>query len=187
MGKTVWFKLRGNGQRCASSTAGSTFDTVVAIYDTANTPTEANRMACDDNGVAGSKSRRRSRPDVRGNIYMVQVGGKIAATCPSARTSARRSATLTVTAEAIRARTTTIRAAPLALPTGVPLGADNFGATPGRASGRPATARPTRRRSGSSGRRPTPGTRHVRCERLAGRNPVMRVLRASDGAVARLQ
>ena len=42
--------------RCASSTAGSTFDTVVAIYDTANTPTEANRMACDDNGGAGRKS-----------------------------------------------------------------------------------------------------------------------------------
>lgn len=130
MGRTVWFRLRGNGHTLRVSTEGSAFDTVVAIYDTANTPTEGNRVAChDDLSPTVRQSRASVANTVRGNTYLVQVGAKIQPSCTLVADSCATAGAVTVTAEGSPRPANDDRADALALAVGAPVSVDSAGAT----------------------------------------------------------
>ena len=85
--------VQGARQRpCAAAQhrRARTFDTVVAIYDTANTPTETNRMACNDN-AGGSSSRRPRQAPTRPRQHVPGTGRRLRPwpTAASAWTPAR--------------------------------------------------------------------------------------------------
>jgi hypothetical protein len=129
MGRTVWFRLRGNGHALTVSTEGSQIDTVAAIYDTANTPTEGNRAACNDNAI-GNQSRVTVPATVRGNTYLVQVGAKVQPSCNLVPVeSCATSGMITVAAEGSPRPGNDDQAKPEAIGTGVPVTVDNTGAT----------------------------------------------------------
>ena len=141
MGRTVWFRLRGNGHALQVSTAGSSVDTVVAIY-ASPTPADGNRVACnDDVGGGDNKSRATASATVRGNTYLVQVGSKIQPACSLPADSCANGGSLKVTAEGIPRPGNDDRGAAAALATGVPATADNTGGTsePGETLGCGAT------------------------------------------------
>ena len=141
MGRTVWFRLRGNGHALQVSTAGSSVDTVVAIY-ASPTPADGNRVACnDDVGGGDNKSRATASATVRGNTYLVQVGSKIQPACSLPADSCANGGSLKVTAEGIPRPGNDDRGAAAPLATGVPATADNTGGTsePGETLGCGAT------------------------------------------------
>ena len=130
MGRTVWFRLRGNGHALTLNTNGSTIDTVAAIYDTANTPTDGNRVACDDDGGETNKSLVTVPSTVRGNTYLVQVGAKVQPGCNlDPVESCASHGSITVTANGSPRPANDDRAAPQAIATGTPVTVDNSGAT----------------------------------------------------------
>ena len=67
MGATLWYRVPGNGAQLRLSTAGSDFDTVLAVYGT-------DEFYCDDDGGSDVDSliQFTSRPGV---TYWVQLGG----------------------------------------------------------------------------------------------------------------
>jgi Putative metal-binding motif len=67
MGKTVWYSFIGDGGPVVVTTAGSNFDTVIAVYR----PTL--QAVCDDD--SGSTLSRLTFDTVDGTEYLVQVGG----------------------------------------------------------------------------------------------------------------
>jgi len=131
MGHTVWFRLRGNGHQLRVSTEGSSFDTVAAVYDSASTPTDGNRIACsDDVSASDNKSLAVVASTVRGNSYLVQVGARVnPQSCTLAADSCSSFGTLVVTADGSPRPANDDRANAQALPTGAPLTVDDTGAT----------------------------------------------------------
>lgn len=73
-GHTLWYSFTGTGTDVTVDTAGSDFDTVVAVYDDALA-----LVACNDDitfdPVGGSFQGALSIPTVAGATYYVQVGG----------------------------------------------------------------------------------------------------------------
>jgi hypothetical protein len=181
MGRTVWFRVRGNGHSVTVSTGGSTIDTVAAIYDTANTPTESNRAACNDNAI-GNQSRVTVPATVRGNTYLVQVGAKVQPACNLVPVeSCATSGTITVAAQGDPRPANDDRADPQAIATGVPVSVDNTGAT--TEPGEPASCNgaPYAATIWFSWIAPDPGTPSFDAS-AAFTDTVMAIYRKSDGA-----
>ncbi|MBN1804009.1 MAG: hypothetical protein JW837_02040 [Sedimentisphaerales bacterium] len=64
------------------STAGSSFDTVLAVYNGCNaTPNQGNLINCNDDGPDGRQAQV-SFPAIAANQYLIEVGGYNAATGP---------------------------------------------------------------------------------------------------------
>ena len=75
MTRTAWWEFTGTGQPITLSTSESTFDTVLAVYDTpTGIPIAGNREGCNDDAV-GSTSALTFDSD-RGKTYLVQVGSR---------------------------------------------------------------------------------------------------------------
>jgi Putative metal-binding motif len=93
MDRTAWWTFTGAGQPVTLSTAGSTFDTVLAVYDAGESGIPFGRTACSDNSGDGTTSEL-TFTAARGRPYLVQVGGylsaygqiKLTATVPSGAT-----------------------------------------------------------------------------------------------------
>jgi hypothetical protein len=73
MAFTGWWQIFGTGQVITVNTAGSNYDTVIAVYRTAGAPSALNFEACNDNDGAAQTSRVQF-PSVRGSRYLVQIG-----------------------------------------------------------------------------------------------------------------
>ena len=73
--KTAWWKIVGTGQPITLSTAGSVFNTVLAVYDTNGGAPGANRVACNDDN-SGAQTSRATFASVRGKVFDIQVGTK---------------------------------------------------------------------------------------------------------------
>jgi hypothetical protein len=77
MTRTAWWRIIGTGQPITLDTAGSTFNTVVAVYaNNGGAPAPGNRRICNDNvddGIFPTTSRA-TFASVRGTSYLVQVG-----------------------------------------------------------------------------------------------------------------
>jgi hypothetical protein len=75
LGRTVWYRIRGTGSPITIDTAGSGFDTVVAVY----TGSSFTEVACDDDvffqGFPFSVQAKVTFDTVAGATYLVQVGG----------------------------------------------------------------------------------------------------------------
>lgn len=75
MGKTVWYSIEGTGDTVTLDTAGSDFDTVVAVYEADGDLTDP--LECVDDVADGSFTlQARVAWDTEpGTSYLVQVGG----------------------------------------------------------------------------------------------------------------
>jgi hypothetical protein len=77
VGHTVWFKVTGTGSEITIDTAGSDFDTVVAVYT--DPASAASAVACNDDVALEPVGRTLQSavtfPTVAGTTYYVQVGG----------------------------------------------------------------------------------------------------------------
>jgi hypothetical protein len=73
MMRTAWWKIAGTGKPITLSTAGSTFDTVLAVYD-GPAPLTGNRVTCNDDDGSGGVTSALTFNSVRGRSYLVQVG-----------------------------------------------------------------------------------------------------------------
>jgi Putative metal-binding motif len=180
MGRTVWFRLRGTGHTLTVSTAGSQINTVVAIYDTANTPTDGNRVDCDDDALA-PQSRASVDDTVRGNTYLVQVGEHVQDGCTIPPDNCASAGAITVRADGSPRPANDNRSAPQALGTGTPVTVDNRGATtePGERTSCGTT--PYAGTIWFAWTAPAPGTPSFSAS--AAFPTVATVYRASDGAV----
>ena len=190
VGRTVWFKLRGNGHTLRVSTTGSSFDTVASIYDTANTPTESNRVECNDNiSTTDNKSLVTATPTVRGNTYLVQVGARVQAGCTlMPMESCATTGMVTVTAEGTPRPANDDRSAAQAISTGVPATVDNTGATAEAGEQAGCGATPFAATIWFSWTAPDPGTPSFDASAVftgtaRPADTVMTVYRASDGVV----
>jgi len=74
-GATLWYVVTGNGGQIDLSTENSNFDTLLAVYDTATTPTISNGIGCSDDVSGSDVTSRLSFNSVSGLGYLVQVGG----------------------------------------------------------------------------------------------------------------
>ena len=76
--RTAWWTVTGTGTPLTLTTAGSTFDTVLAVYGAApgGIPAAFDRPACNDDVEAGSPTSKVTFTATRGRQYLVQVGGK---------------------------------------------------------------------------------------------------------------
>lgn len=76
MSHTAWWRIDGNGQPISLTTSGSSFDTVLAVYDPGLVlPAAANRIACNDDDAPATTSAV-TFPSVRSHSYLVQVGAR---------------------------------------------------------------------------------------------------------------
>lgn len=76
---TAWWVITGTGQQINVTTAGSEFNTTLAVYDhggPGGTPLAGNRKACDEDSGPGVLSAL-SFASVRGRQYLVQAGGTL--------------------------------------------------------------------------------------------------------------
>ncbi|MBI4493220.1 MAG: IPT/TIG domain-containing protein [Chloroflexi bacterium] len=74
IGKTVWYRLTpGTSGVLTASTAGSSFDTVLAVYSGASLAT-LGQLACDDQSGPGDTSRL-TLAVTAGQTYSLQLGG----------------------------------------------------------------------------------------------------------------
>ena len=113
---TAWWRIAGNGRTITLSTNGSTFDTVLAVYNQGTgAPANGNRIACNDDFDLGQTSQA-SFASQRGVSYLVQVGGSTG------------TGTVALTATSERAPNDD-RANAQPLVTGIPTTGDNHGAT----------------------------------------------------------
>ena len=73
-GHTLWYSFTGTGGEVTIDTAGSNFDTVVAVYDDG-----LNELACIDDiefdPIGGSFQASLTIDTVEGATYYVQAGG----------------------------------------------------------------------------------------------------------------
>ena len=69
MAKTAWFRFDGTGGKVQVSTAGSTFDTLLAVYNAGFTP------KCNDDAEGPKSTSRLAIDTVQGSPYYIQVGG----------------------------------------------------------------------------------------------------------------
>lgn len=75
--RTAWWSITGTGQPITISTLQSSFDTVVAVYQTPNVPDPGNRVACnDDEAPPATRTSKATFPSIRGQRYLVQVGSQ---------------------------------------------------------------------------------------------------------------
>ena len=76
LGASIWYTVTGTGGPITLSTRRSNFDSILAVYDADETPTEANHIACDDHGndLRDGESEL-VFPSEAGFDYLVQVGG----------------------------------------------------------------------------------------------------------------
>jgi putative metal-binding protein len=76
MDKTHWFRFVADGTRTTVSTAGSSFDTILAAYKTTGTPSFANDVdVCNDDASASDRTSKIAFNTQAGATYLVQVGG----------------------------------------------------------------------------------------------------------------
>ena len=74
---TAWWVFTGTGQQIGLTTAGSDFDTTLAVYDHGGgSPLDGNRKACAEAGGGGVLAAL-SFPSIRGRRYLIQVGGRL--------------------------------------------------------------------------------------------------------------
>ena len=69
---TVWYAVTGTGGRLRLDTAGSDFDTLVAVYT--GSPQELTELACR-NDLRTTRLASITWPSEPGEVYLVQVGG----------------------------------------------------------------------------------------------------------------
>jgi hypothetical protein len=112
--RTGWWRIAGTGQHFTVTTAGSNVNTAIAAYDTADTPTTANRIACND---GPSNAATIGFDTVRGHSYLIQAGSVL-----------NSFGVLVLDAEAPRPANDD-RGAPLALTAGATTGVDSTGAS----------------------------------------------------------
>jgi len=75
IGKTVWYRFVSASNVSATvTTAGSDFDTVLAVY-TGSSLGSLSKIACDDDGVASAGASQLTFVASGGTAYYVQVGG----------------------------------------------------------------------------------------------------------------
>jgi Putative metal-binding motif len=116
---TAWWVITGTGQQINLTTAGSTFNTTLAVYDpSGGDPLDGNRKACAEGGGGGVLAAL-TFPSFRGRRYLVQVGGALASNFGSIALSA---------ASPVRPPNDD-RAAAQVLTTGVPATVGNTGAS----------------------------------------------------------
>ncbi len=119
MTHTAWWRIAGTGRQIALSTRGSSFDTVLAVYDQGDAgPGVSNRLSCDDDS-GGLGTSATAFGSVRGRSYLVAVGGKELESASGA---------IVLTAAADRPANDD-RAAAQPLQTGLPATGDNVGAS----------------------------------------------------------
>jgi hypothetical protein len=70
-GHTRWYRIVGAGAAVTLDTAGSSFDTVLGIYDANG----LRPLACADDGKGGSPQASATLATANGKTYLVQVGG----------------------------------------------------------------------------------------------------------------
>lgn len=73
-GATLWYRVSGIGGQIDLSTEGSAIDTLLAVYNSADTPTISN-VLCADDFSASDRTSRLSFIATLGRDYLVQVGG----------------------------------------------------------------------------------------------------------------
>jgi hypothetical protein len=73
-GHTLWYKVTGTGGEMTLDTAGSNFDTLVAVYDE-----DLNQLGCiddvDSEPIGGTLQASITGPTIEGATYYVQIGG----------------------------------------------------------------------------------------------------------------
>jgi hypothetical protein len=75
MGNTVWFRITPSSSgTVTASTAGSGFDTVLAVWTGASLTT-LTQVTCDDDGVSSGGPSQKSFSVSAGTTYYIQVGG----------------------------------------------------------------------------------------------------------------
>jgi hypothetical protein len=117
---SAWWRIAGTGQQIALSTAGSSFNTVLAVFDQGDAdPDASNRIACNDDDASATGTSAVAFATSRGRSYLVAVGG---------RELASESGSIVLTATATRPANDDRASAP-ALQTGVPAPASNVGAS----------------------------------------------------------
>jgi hypothetical protein len=181
MGKTVWFSVRGNGHNITVSTAGSAIDTVLAIYD------GSVQLACNDNFGATNKSSA-TVSTLRGNTYLVQVGGRVEPQdCTIGTDNCATAGSITVAASGSPRPANDDRADAQAIATGVPATVNNAGATSQAGELLTCGASPFAATVWFSWTAPAAGVPIVDASAVfSGSRPadtVLTVYRASDGAV----
>lgn len=181
MGRTVWFSVRGNGHNITVSTAGSAIDTVLAIYD------GSVQMVCNDN-FGGTNKSSATVGTLRGNTYLVQVGGRVdPPDCSIGTDNCATAGSVTVTASGSPRPATDDRAAAQSIATGVPATVDNTGATSQTGELLSCGASPFAATVWFSWTAPAAGIPIVDASAaFSGSRPadtVLTVYRASDGAV----
>ena len=180
MGKTVWFSIRGNGHDITVSTAGSAIDTVLAIYD-------GSVQTCNDN-FGGTNKSSATVSTLRGNTYLVQVGGRVdPQNCSIGADSCATAGSVTVTASGSPRPADDDRAAAQSISTGVPATVNNTGATSQTGELLTCGASPFAATVWFSWTAPAAGVPIVDASAaFSGSRPadtVLTVYRASDGAV----
>jgi hypothetical protein len=74
LGGTAWWRIAGTGRTITLSTAGSSFDTQLSVFDQgAGAPDDGNKTCNDNDGP--SQTSRLTFASLRGRSYLVQVGG----------------------------------------------------------------------------------------------------------------
>lgn len=71
---TTWYRILGNGGTISVNTAGSNFDTVLAVY-LAPTPALNDGLPCNDDASSSTLTSAVSFPSEVGRAYLIQVGG----------------------------------------------------------------------------------------------------------------
>ena len=72
MDHTLWWRVTGTGGPIVLSTRGSSFDSLLAVYQTTGTPSTTNYVDCSDNGTGDDALLRLNT--TAGANYLVQAG-----------------------------------------------------------------------------------------------------------------
>jgi hypothetical protein len=83
-GATLWWRVAGTGGQIDLSTEGSALDTVLAVYNSSDTPTRTNLLCSDDFAFPSDLTSRVSFISVLGQSYLIQVGSAQACNRPAA-------------------------------------------------------------------------------------------------------
>lgn len=75
MVQTTWYRLIGNGGVISINTAGSSFDTVIAVYHAPAPPVLNQALPCNDDAAAGVRTSAVSFTSELGRTYLIQIGG----------------------------------------------------------------------------------------------------------------
>ena len=75
IGRTVWYRVTGNGAPITVTTAHSEFDTMLAVYAAPDAAPRLNDLVACNDDAPGEATSELSFPSVAGRSYLIQAGG----------------------------------------------------------------------------------------------------------------